>query len=85
MEENYFDIVLTDCQMPVMNDYELIRVLKTSSAQRNLPPQVILGCTQMYLVQSYHCVLLPVWDGVLVKPLTQDHLLSGIARYYPVD
>lgn len=82
VEENYFDMVLTDCQMPVMNGYELTRVLRTSSAQRNLPPQVILGCTANAFSSELSLCLAAGMDGVLVKPLTQDHLLSEIARYY---
>lgn len=82
MEENYFDMVLTDCQMPGMNGYELTRVLRTSSAQRNLPPQVILGCTANAFSSELSLCLAAGMDGVLVKPLTQDHLLSEIARYY---
>ncbi|MCC8421331.1 transporter substrate-binding domain-containing protein [Photorhabdus thracensis] len=82
MEEGYFDLVLTDCQMPVMNGYELAQLLRKHERLRQLPPFIILGCTaNAFSTEQARCLDAGM-DGVLTKPLVQSKLLAEINRYY---
>ncbi|MGS0626820.1 MULTISPECIES: transporter substrate-binding domain-containing protein [Photorhabdus] len=82
MENGYFDIVLTDCQMPVMNGYELTQLLREYEQLRQLPPFIILGCTaNAFSTEQTRCLEAGM-NGVLIKPLVQSKLLAEITRYY---
>ncbi|OCQ51991.1 Virulence sensor protein BvgS precursor [Photorhabdus australis subsp. thailandensis] len=82
VENGYFDIVLTDCQMPVMNGYELTQLLREYEQLRQLPPFIILGCTaNAFSTEQTRCLEAGM-NGVLIKPLVQSKLLAEITRYY---
>ncbi|WP_118984877.1 transporter substrate-binding domain-containing protein [Photorhabdus sp. CRCIA-P01] len=82
VEEGYFDIVLTDCQMPMMNGYELAQLLRKHERLRQLPPFIILGCTaNAFSTEQARCLEAGM-NGVLIKPLVQSKLLAEMTRYY---
>lgn len=82
MDQAYFDIVITDCQMPHMSGYTLARRLRKIEQERQLPPLLILGCTANAFVAERELGLEAGMNGVLIKPLTQRKLLGEINRYY---
>lgn len=82
MNQVYFDMVLTDCQMPRMNGYTLARRLRQIEQERQLPPLLILGCTANAFVAEKDLCLEAGMNGVLIKPMTQRKLLSEINHYY---
>ncbi|HHB1427535.1 TPA: transporter substrate-binding domain-containing protein [Serratia odorifera] len=82
MEQDYFDLILTDCQMPQMSGYALTRRLRQFEKQQQLPPLLILGCTANAFSAEREQCLEAGMNGVLVKPLTQQKLLTEIDRYY---
>ncbi|CAI1711857.1 Sensor protein evgS precursor [Serratia ficaria] len=82
MDQAYFDMVLTDCQMPQMSGYVLTRHLRQLEQQRQWPPLLILGCTANAFSAERDLCLEAGMNGVLVKPLTQRRLLTEISRYY---
>jgi len=41
----HFDAVITDCNMPVMNGYELARAIRAEEQSRDLEPVLVLGFT----------------------------------------
>ncbi|EPF0317222.1 ATP-binding protein [Enterobacter chuandaensis] len=68
-----FDLVLTDCQMPVMTGYQL------ASRQREREReaggyQVIVGCTANAFNDEQERCLASGMDAVLIKPLTLQDL-----------
>ncbi|WP_437613395.1 response regulator [Erwinia sp. V71] len=77
---HYYDMVLTDCQMQGMDGYALTRQLRADQQQRQLPPYIILGCTANAFASEHERCLAVGMDGVLVKPLTQQALLNGVAQ-----
>ncbi|OPJ90684.1 histidine kinase [Serratia marcescens] len=68
-----FDLVLTDCQMPGMNGYQLAeRQRERESDQEGY--QVIIGCTANAFNNEQLRCLGSGMDGVLIKPLTLQDL-----------
>ncbi|MFS2222951.1 transporter substrate-binding domain-containing protein [Pantoea sp. B65] len=80
VEQHYYDLVLTDCQMQAMDGYTLTRYLREHQRRRQLPPYVILGCTANAFASERERCLAAGMDDVLIKPLTQQALLSGVAQ-----
>jgi len=79
-----FALVLTDCNMPVMDGYELarsIRTLESGSPSRRCP---ILACTANAMNDEVaHCVDAGM-DAYLVKPMDLAALMEELARWLPV-
>ncbi|BEM40417.1 hybrid sensor histidine kinase/response regulator [Serratia marcescens] len=82
LENHWFDMVLTDCQMPEMNGYELTGWIREYVKQTQLPPMIVLGHTaNAFSTELVRCQEAGM-DGVLIKPLTQKKLIAEISRYY---
>lgn len=82
VDQAYFDVVLTDCQMPGMSGYILTRRLRQLEQERQLPPLSILGCTANAFPAEKDSCLEAGMNGVLIKPLTQRKLLAEINHHY---
>lgn len=82
MEDHWYDMVLTDCQMPEMNGYELAGWIRNHVQQRQLPPVIVLGCTANVSSSDLARCRQAGMDGVLIKPLIQKKLIAEITRYY---
>ncbi|MDC0357880.1 response regulator [Oligoflexia bacterium] len=79
-EENVFDLVLMDCQMPVMDGYqatELIRA-KETEGKWHLP---IVALTAYALDGDREKCLAAGMDGYLTKPLQKIELINTLAKY----
>lgn len=73
LENHWFDMVLTDCQMPEMNGYELTGWIREYVKQTQLPPMIVLGHTaNAFSTELVRCQEAGM-DGVLIKPLTQKN------------
>jgi len=68
-----FDLVLTDCQMPVMNGYQLARRQRERESQYG-GYQVIIGCTANAFSNEQLRCLKSGMDAVLIKPLILQDL-----------
>lgn len=75
-----FDLVITDCNMPVMNGFELVRLLREKERALGRPPQTILGLTAMaeedVLTQAKEAGM----TDCLFKPVGLAALLAGISQ-----
>ncbi|MCU5772728.1 transporter substrate-binding domain-containing protein [Erwiniaceae bacterium BAC15a-03b] len=80
VEQHYYDVVLTDCQMQGMDGYSLTRHLREYQQRHQLPPLVILGCTANAFASERERCLAAGMDDVLIKPLSQQALLNGVAQ-----
>lgn len=68
MQQN-FDLVLTDCQMPVMSGYQLAKRVRQREAKAG-GYQVIVGCTANAFSDEQKRCLQSGMDAMLIKPLT---------------
>ncbi|CAI2092422.1 response regulator [Serratia ficaria] len=78
-----FDIVLTDCQMPVMNGYQLTETVRAREKNEG-GYQVIIGCTANAFTDEQRRCLEAGMDGVLIKPVTLQDLRALFAEQQPV-
>jgi len=78
-EENSYDIVLMDIQMPVMDGYEATRAIRAVAAPwvRELP---ILAMTANAFEEDRKKALEAGMNGHLVKPVDIDELFASLAE-----
>lgn len=72
-----FDLVLTDCQMPVMDGYQLTERQRERERDQE-GYQVIIGCTANAFSNEQLRCLESGMDGVLIKPLTLQDLRQAL-------
>ena len=79
----HFDVVITDCNMPVMNGYELARAIRAQEVTRGLAPSLILGFTaNAQSEEKEHCRLAGM-DDCLFKPISLKDLNVRLASIMP--
>jgi len=69
--------ILTDCNMPVMNGYDLAKCLRAEE-HLDLPPRFILGMTANAFSDEERICLQAGMDGVLIKPFKTETLHNAI-------
>ncbi len=72
-----FDLVLMDCQMPVMDGYQATATIRQGEAARNIP---IIALTAQTLPGDRERCLESGMNGYLAKPFDRDLLAAEIAR-----
>jgi CheY-like chemotaxis protein len=79
-----FDIVLMDCQMPVMDGYEATGQIRSWEATQPGQPRIpIVALTANALVGDADLCLAAGMDDHLAKPYSRDQLTSTMARWLP--
>ncbi len=73
-----FDLVLMDCQMPVMDGYEAARILRTDPRWADLP---VIAMTANAMVGDREAVLAAGMNDYVTKPIEIDVLFRAIARW----
>ena len=83
MAENRYDLILMDCQMPVMDGYKATEQLRASQdwATHNTAPVVALTANAM-MGDDQRCYDAGM-DAYLSKPLYQDQLLNTLTQFLP--
>lgn len=69
-----FDVVITDCNMPVMNGYDLAQAIRDDEAARNAPRCLVLGFTANALPEEKTRCTLAGMDDCLFKPISLKDL-----------
>ncbi|WP_073523166.1 transporter substrate-binding domain-containing protein [Pseudomonas fluorescens] len=69
-----FDVVITDCNMPVMNGYALARAIRAEEADRELPRSLIIGFTANAQPDEKARCLDAGMDDCLFKPISLESL-----------
>ncbi|WP_242155974.1 transporter substrate-binding domain-containing protein [Pseudomonas sp. ArH3a] len=81
----HFDAVITDCNMPLMNGYELARAIRDEEQARRLPRGLILGLTANALPEERDRCIEVGMDDCLFKPIGLKDLAAHLANQVPRD
>lgn len=83
LKAGHFDMLITDCRMPVMDGYELaetVRMLERDSGRRRLPIIAMTASAMPEQVRRCHEVGM---DDVLAKPVYLAQLNEALSRWLP--
>jgi two-component system sensor histidine kinase EvgS len=80
-----FDLVIVDCNMPVMNGYELTHAIRDHEQQFDRSPCTVLGFTANAQPEERQRCKQAGMDDCLFKPLTLSALSQWIADIEPTD
>ena len=78
LQQEDFDAVLMDCQMPVMDGYAATRAIRAQPRWRDLP---VIAMTANAMVGDRERVLAAGMNDHIPKPIRVDRLLATLARW----
>ncbi|WP_256679236.1 ATP-binding protein [Pseudomonas sp. AOB-7] len=77
--ENSFDVIFTDCNMPMMNGYEMTRAIRQEEERRSLNRCTIIGFTANAQPEEKAKCLEAGMDDCVFKPLSLKGLSSVLS------
>ena len=80
-QETNYDVILMDCQMPVMDGYEATRAIRNGEDPSSRIP--IIAVTANALTGERAKCLAAGMDDYVPKPVSKDALQTAIQRWYP--
>src|SRR5471032_3365937 len=81
--EPRFDVVITDCNMPRMNGYQVAKAIREAEQQSGAARCLILGFTANAQVEETARCLNAGMDGCLFKPSTMQDLADWLDQVSP--
>jgi two-component system sensor histidine kinase EvgS len=78
-----FDVVVTDCNMPIMNGYELTRAIRAHELEHQRPPCTIWGFTANALPEEKLRCRDAGMDDCLFKPVSLTSLSEHLNKVHP--
>jgi signal transduction histidine kinase/HPt (histidine-containing phosphotransfer) domain-containing protein/ActR/RegA family two-component response regulator len=82
-EQQTFDLVLMDCQMPIMDGLTATRRIREIEAKRQLARVAIVAVTANAFAEDRHACLDAGMDGYLSKPFNGNQLDTILQRWLP--
>jgi len=79
-----FDVVVVDCNMPLMNGYELTRSIRQHERHLDCPPCSVLGYTANAQPEERERCLQAGMDDCLFKPLSLQALREKLCALQPL-
>ncbi|NNA49658.1 transporter substrate-binding domain-containing protein [Pseudomonas lactis] len=76
----HFDVVITDCNMPIMNGYELAKAIRAEELLSQAPPCLILGFTANAQPEEIERCTAAGMDDCLFKPIGMKELMARLSR-----
>ncbi|HWS27188.1 MAG TPA: ATP-binding protein [Xanthomonadales bacterium] len=83
MASNHFDVVLMDCQMPVMDGYTATRSRRTLEQERSIARIPIIAMTANAMAGDREKCLASGMDDYMSKPLNRGLLEQTIRKWMP--
>jgi signal transduction histidine kinase/CheY-like chemotaxis protein/HPt (histidine-containing phosphotransfer) domain-containing protein len=83
MGKGTYDVVLMDCQMPVMDGYTATRSRRTMESERGLPRIPIIAMTANAMAGDREKCLAAGMDDYMSKPLNRGLLEQTIRKWLP--
>ena len=74
-----FDLIMTDCAMPVMDGYELARTIRAEEAANGMPAVLIVGFTANAQTGEVERCMTAGMNDCLFKPISLQHLEARLA------
>lgn len=82
--QEHFDLIIADCNMPVMNGYELARAIREHEQRENMPPCIILGFTANAQPEEKQRCRDAGMSDCLFKPISLTTLERHLAEITPL-
>ncbi|MDR6165567.1 transporter substrate-binding domain-containing protein [Pseudomonas fluorescens] len=82
--EQPFDVIITDCNMPNMDGYQLARAIREQEQLRNEPPCLLLGFTANAVPEERQRCQQVGMDDCLFKPISLEQLNARLLSLYHV-
>ena len=79
MEKSYYDLVLMDCLMPVMDGYEATRLIRSLDGNAGRVP-IVATTSQILMGDREKCIEAGM-DDYLAKPLSRVALAATLGRW----
>ncbi|MBS1138702.1 MAG: Hpt sensor hybrid histidine kinase [Proteobacteria bacterium] len=83
LENEPFDLVLMDVQMPIMDGLTATRRIRETEKERHLPRQLIIALTANALAGDREMCLQAGMDDYITKPVTIGGVSKAIQRWLP--
>ncbi|WP_213881535.1 transporter substrate-binding domain-containing protein [Pseudomonas sp. dw_358] len=80
-----FDAVISDCNMPGLNGYELAQAIREHERRQAQTPCLLLGCTANAQVEERQRCQAAGMDDCLFKPLSLAELAEHLGVFAPPD
>ncbi|UGQ47221.1 response regulator [Massilia endophytica] len=81
LEHQRYDLVLMDCNMPVMDGFEATRLLRQREAERGLPRVPVIALTASAFAGDRERCLSGGMDDFMNKPLQVEEFMEMVQRY----
>ncbi|WP_067215481.1 PAS domain-containing hybrid sensor histidine kinase/response regulator [Marinomonas gallaica] len=82
LENNAFDMILMDCQMPVMDGYQATRIIRQKPEYATLP---IIAMTANVLQQDITRAINAGMNDHIAKPINLERMFSTMDRWMPTE
>ena len=77
-------LLLTDCNMPELNGYDLARAIRAAEQEQGLPRMPIVACTANALDNEGGRCLAAGMDDTLIKPVNLVDLMGRLDQWLPL-
>lgn len=81
VEQNDYDMILMDCQMPVMDGYAATMLLRKREKQCHLPQIPVIAITAHALIESREKCLASGMSDYLCKPISFSAIEAMLAKW----
>ncbi|HBM83675.1 MAG TPA: hybrid sensor histidine kinase/response regulator, partial [Halieaceae bacterium] len=81
VEQRDFDLILMDCQMPIMNGFEATRQIRANLRQQHRPQPAVLAITANSVQGDREKCLAFGMDAMLSKPFSRQELIATVAQW----
>jgi CheY-like chemotaxis protein/HPt (histidine-containing phosphotransfer) domain-containing protein len=85
LEQQGYDLILMDCQMPVLDGYQTTRQLRLLEQQSPKPRQTVVALTANVISGEQEKCLAAGMDDYLTKPISQQGLADMLERWLNPD
>src|SRR5690606_4273873 len=76
-----FDVLLMDCEMPVLDGFDATRAIRAFEQQQQLPPIPIIALTAHAFIEQQQACLECGMDRYLSKPISMATLTGALQQY----